>query len=55
MSVCLSVCHKSVFFEVVGRIELEFGVDASFDQFYAVFKEIQVSTKIGVLPSATFS
>ena len=58
VSVCLSVClsvTSRCSIEVVGRIELEFGVDASFDQFYTVFKEIQVSTKIGVLPSATFS
>jgi len=36
MSVCLSVTSRCSI-EVVGRIELVFGMEASFDQFYAVF------------------
>jgi len=53
MALCLSVTSWCSI-EVVGRIELLFGLEASFDQFYTVFKEIQVSTKIRVLPSGTF-
>jgi len=33
----VSVCHKSCSVEVVGRIELVFGMEASFDQSYTVF------------------
>ena len=62
VSVCLSVCPSVCLsvtswcsVEVVGRIEMVFGVDAFFDQPYTVFYEIRVSTKIGVLPSGTFS
>ena len=36
VSVCLSVTSRCSI-EVVGRIELVFGVDASFDQLYTVF------------------
>ena len=53
-SVCLSVTSRCSV-EVVGRIEMVFGMQASFDQPYTVFYEIRVSTKIGVLPSGTFS
>ena len=54
LSVCLSVTSRCSV-EVVGRIEMVFGMDAFFDQPYTVFYEIRVSTKIGVLPSGTFS
>ena len=44
LSVCLSVCLSFCLsvtsrcsIEVVGRIELVFGIEASFDQFYTVF------------------
>jgi len=40
---------------VVGQIELVFGTEASFDQSYTMFKEIQVSAKIRIHPSGTFS
>ena len=40
--------------ETDGRIDLVFGMMSSFDQSYAVFKEVQVFTKIRVLPSRTF-
>ena len=36
VSVCLSVTSRC-YVEVVGRIELVFGMEASFDQFYTVF------------------
>jgi len=36
VSVCLSVTSRCSI-EVVGRIELVFGIEASFDQFYTVF------------------
>jgi len=48
MDVCLSVClsvTSRCSVEVVGRIELVFGMEASLDQSYTVFKEIQVSAK----------
>jgi len=34
---------------------LAWATGASFDQSYAVFKEIQISTKIRVIPSGPFS
>jgi len=36
VSVCLSVTSRCSI-EVVGRIELVFGIEASFDQFYTMF------------------
>ena len=54
VSVCLSVTSRCSI-ETDGRNNLVFGKGASFDQSYTVFKEIQVSTKIRVLPSGTFS
>jgi len=53
LSVCLSVTSRCSV-EVVGRIGLVFGVRASFDQPYTVFKDIQVSARIRVLSSGTF-
>ena len=49
--VCLSQVGSSI--ETAQRIWLVFDTGASFDLSYTVFKEIQVSTTIGVLPSGT--
>jgi len=40
--------------KTAGRIELVFGMEASFDLFYdRCYNDIQISTKIRVLPSGT--
>jgi len=51
---CLSVTSRSSV-KTVERIELVFGMGGFFHISYTVLKEIQVSLKIRVLPSGTFS
>ena len=52
VSVCVSVTSPCSTM-MAKWIELTFGMDASFDLFYTVFKEIRVTPEIGVLPSGT--
>jgi len=61
LSVCLSVClclclsvTSRCSIKSDERINLVFGMGTSFHQPYTVFKEIQISTKIGYLPLGLF-
>jgi len=54
LSVCLSVTSRCSI-EVVGRIELVFGMEAYFDQSYTVFYGKLCIYKIRVLPAGTFT
>jgi len=53
MTLCLCLSQVGVLSK---RLEGSscFGVEASFDLSYTVYKEIRVATKIRVLPSGTF-
>ena len=61
LSVSLSVCVRlsqltsRCSIEIAGRIELIFGMEASFDLSSTMFKESYVSTKIRALPHGTLS
>ena len=54
VSLSVSVGHKSVFSQSNEGINLVFGMEAFFNSPTLGFKEIQVSTKIGIFPSGTF-